>query len=111
MSPSPEVTVIRRLGFAAPHPVHGTARPLRCTLEVSVTGTVDPATGYVVDFALLRRLMEELVARLPGLADPPTAENTVVACWRELAPRMAPARLSAVRVWETSNQGADYRGD
>ena len=106
MPGEPEVTVMRRIMFEAPHPA-GRREKHPYVLEVSVTGPLDPATGYVVDFDVLKTMMREAAARLDL---PVPAETAAIACWRELAPRLAPARLTSVRLWETPNQGAEYHG-
>jgi hypothetical protein len=62
----------------------------------------------VIDFDVLKGLMRDVVAKLDL---PLPAESVVLACWRDLAPRVAPARLTGVRLWETPNQGAEYHGD
>ena len=91
------------------------------TLEVSVEGEVDPKTGYVIDLGDLKRIAQrELVGHLdhknlnldvPFMAGTiPTTENLVLACWRILAPLVAPARLSKLRLWETENHYVDYEG-
>ena len=91
------------------------------TLEVSVEGEVDPKTGYVIDLGDLKRIAErELIDHLdhknlnldvPFMAGTiPTTENLVLACWRILAPLVAPARLSKLRLWETENHYVDYEG-
>jgi 6-pyruvoyltetrahydropterin/6-carboxytetrahydropterin synthase len=38
----------------------------------------------------------------------PTAENIVVACWRELEPRVQPGRLTRLRLSETPNNYVEY---
>lgn len=135
----PHVTVTRRLRFNAAHRIHNPAlsddenRRLfgKCNnpnwhghnyvLEVSVAGDVDPVTGYVVDLGELARVAEhELIDQLdhrnlnldvPFLAGVnPTSENIVVACWRVLAPRVAPAALTRLRLWETENNYVEYDG-
>jgi 6-pyruvoyltetrahydropterin/6-carboxytetrahydropterin synthase len=136
----PTLTVTRRLRFNAAHRVHNAAlsdeenRALfgKCNnpnwhghnymLEVSVTGPVDARTGYVLDLAKLRDLVErELLVQLdhknlnldvPFLAGAnPTTENLVVACWKVLLPHVAPARLTRLRLWETENNYVDYTGE
>lgn len=135
----PEVTVTRRLTFDAAHRVHSPElsdeenRALfgKCNnphghghtyvLEVSVTGPVDARTGYVMDLGALKRAVEEHVvgpmdhrnlnadvAFLRGIN--PTSENVIVACWRELEPRVRPGRLTRLRLWETPNNYVDYEG-
>jgi 6-pyruvoyltetrahydropterin/6-carboxytetrahydropterin synthase len=135
----PRVTVTRRLRFNAAHRVHNPALSDaenerlfgKCnnpnwhghnyTLEVTVEGEVDPRTGYVIDLGDLKRVGEEHLIRhldhknlnldVPFMAGViPTTENLVVACWRILAPRVAPARLARLRLWETENHYADYDG-
>jgi 6-pyruvoyltetrahydropterin/6-carboxytetrahydropterin synthase len=135
----PDVTVTRRLYFNAAHRVHNPALSDeengrifgKCNnpnwhghnyiLEVSVTGPIDERTGYVLDLAVLKRIVEEqVVARadhrnmnidvdfMHGII--PTSENIVVQCWRVLEPHVAPGRLSRLRLWETENNYVEYEG-
>ena len=41
----------------------------------------------------------------------PTAENIVVALWRELVPAIAPAQLARRVLWETPNNYVEYTGE
>ena len=136
----PLLTVTRRLRFNAAHRVHNPGLSSdenialfgKCNnpnwhghnylLEVSVTGEIDPRTGYVIDLAKLRDLVErELVDHIdhknlnldvPFMSGTnPTTENLVVACWRILETRVAPGRLARLRLWETENNYVDYEGD
>ena len=135
----PVVTVTRQLRFSAAHRVHNpdlsdaeNARLFgKCnnpnwhghnyTLEVSVSGEVDERTGYVIDLAELKRLVEREVvnhivhrnlnvdvAFMQGVI--PTSENIIVACWRILEPSIAPRRLTRLRLWETENNYVEYDG-
>ena len=135
----PVVAVTRRLRFNAAHRIHNpelsdaenTRLFGKCNnpnwhghnyvLEVSVRGDVDPRTGYVVDLGELARVAErELVDRMDhqnlnldvefmrGVN--PTSENIVVQCWRVLAPAVAPAALTRLRLWETENNYVEYEG-
>jgi 6-pyruvoyltetrahydropterin/6-carboxytetrahydropterin synthase len=90
-------------------------------LEVTVEGPIDDRTGYVIDLGKLRKIVErEVIAQVDhrnmNLEVPflegtnPTAENIVVACWRVLAPVVAPGRLSRLRLWETENNYVEYEG-
>ena len=135
----PVLTVTRRLRFNAAHRVHNPALSDvenvalfgKCNnpnwhghnylIEVSVRGEIDPKTGYVVDLAKLRDLVErDLVTHLdhknlnldvPFMSGTnPTTENLVVACWRVLEPRVAPGKLARLRLWETDNNYVDYEG-
>ena len=136
----PIVTVTRRLTFNAAHRVHNPTlsddenRELfglcnnpnwhghNYVLEVSVTGPVDERTGYVLDLGRLKQLVEREVLsqvdhRNMNVDVPfmrgviPTSENIVVECWRLIAPLVAPARLSRLRLWETENNHVEYTGD
>ncbi|MCC6628622.1 MAG: 6-carboxytetrahydropterin synthase [Chloroflexi bacterium] len=91
------------------------------TLEVSVRGPVVPDTGMVMDLrelrdAIRRTLIDKLdhadlnttVDFLTGRM--PSAENIIVACWRELAPAIAPHRLVRLRLWESENNSVEYDG-
>jgi 6-pyruvoyltetrahydropterin/6-carboxytetrahydropterin synthase len=91
------------------------------TLEVTVEGTPDPRTGYVMDLGDLkavanRELIHKLDHKNLNLDVPfmsgtiPTTENLVLACWRILAPLTAPARLTRLRLWETENHYVEYDG-
>lgn len=90
-------------------------------LDVSVEGEIDPKTGYVMDLARLKAIVEREVVRhldhrnlnveVPFLSGVnPTAEQIAVACWNVLAPQVAPARLHRVRLWETHHNYVDYYG-
>ncbi|MHB0949092.1 MAG: 6-pyruvoyl trahydropterin synthase family protein [Gemmatimonadaceae bacterium] len=135
----PDVTVTRRMHFNAAHRVHNPAlseeentrlfgpcnnpnwHGHNYVLDVSVTGPIDPRTGYVMD---LKRLKELVQARVIDQVDHrnmnlevdfmrgviPTAENIAVACWQVLAPHVVPARLSRLVLWETPNHYVEYEG-
>jgi len=94
------------------------------TLEVTVSGAVDPVTGFVVDLKWLRDLIEHEVLdawdhRHLNLETEdfahtvPTTENIAVAAWRRLEKGIlaAGAQLSRVRVQETPEIFAEYRGE
>jgi 6-pyruvoyltetrahydropterin/6-carboxytetrahydropterin synthase len=91
------------------------------TLEITVEGPVDAKTGFVVNLADIKRVGErELVdvmdhknlnLDVPFLSGTiPTTENLVLACWRILAPKVAPARLARLKLWETENHYVEYDG-
>ena len=135
----PSVTVTRLLRFNAAHRVHNAALSDaenarlfgKCnnpnwhghnyTLEVSVTGDVDPVTGFVINLAEVKRIVEEAYVNLVdhrnfNLDVPfmrgtnPTTENVVVTCWRVLEPALRPARLTRLKLWETENNYVEYEG-
>lgn len=135
----PVVTVTRRLKFNAAHRVHNPALSDeenratfgKCnnpyghghnyTLDVSVAGEVDPATGYVMDLGKLNDLVEREVVNavdhhnlnvdvpfMQGII--PTSENLIVAFWRILEGTVAPATLTRLVLWETDNNYVEYTG-
>ena len=95
------------------------------TLEVTVAGEPDPATGFVVDLKWLKDVIEDhimaawdhrhLNLEVPEFASAiPTTENIAIAAWRRLEPSIAAttgARLSRIRVYETPDIFAEYRGE
>lgn len=105
----------RRLtGVPAEHPcarVHGHTFLVRLT----VSGAVDPVTGFVVDFAQIQRafapvheaLDHRFLNDVPGLENP-TSEHLAIWIWNHLRPELA--ELSAVEITETGASGVVYRG-
>lgn len=91
------------------------------TLEITVEGEVDPGTGFVVNLADVKRIAEREIVDavdhknlnidVPFMSGTiPSTENLVLACWRVLAPQLAPARLAKLKLWETDNQYVEYDG-
>jgi len=136
---SPHVTVVRRMQFNAAHRVHNPAlsdeenKALfgKCnnpnwhghnyTLDVFVTGPVDQRTGYVIDLAEVKAIVQrEVVDKadhrnfnlevdfMRGVI--PTTENIVVAMWRVLEPHITHGRLTKLVLWETPNNYVEYDG-
>ena len=95
------------------------------TLEVTVAGEPDPVTGFVVDLKWLKDVIEREVLsaydhhhlnlEVPEFAmSVPTTENIAVATWKRLEPvvqSMGVARLRRVRIYETPEIFAEYRGE
>lgn len=131
--------VARRLHFNAAHRLHNPGRSdewNRATfgpcnnpnyhghnyeLEVLVEGTIDEATGYVIDVGVVKRLAEERILALldhrnlnldvPWFATRlPSAENIAVFCWEQLAPVLPAGRLKLIRLWETPRNYVEYQG-
>jgi 6-pyruvoyltetrahydropterin/6-carboxytetrahydropterin synthase len=97
------------------------------TLEVTVAGEADPVTGFVVDLKWLKDVIEREVladfdhrhfnVEVPEFAGGkliPTTENIAVAAWNRLEPAVSDAggaKLSRVRVYETPEIFAEFRGE
>lgn len=90
-------------------------------LIVSVTGTIDPATGFVMDMKVLKDLIrsevedafdhKNLNAEVPEFSSlNPTAENIAVVIWDKLRPHIASALELEVMLYETPRNFVTYSG-
>jgi 6-pyruvoyltetrahydropterin/6-carboxytetrahydropterin synthase len=90
-------------------------------LEVSVTGTIDPETGYVMDVKLLADLIKaeveqrfdhkNLNTQTQEFANlNPTAENIAVVIFQLLQPRLNPGLKLKVKLYETPRNFVEYSG-
>jgi 6-pyruvoyltetrahydropterin/6-carboxytetrahydropterin synthase len=133
------VFITRQVHFNAAHRLHNPAKSQRwneekyglCTnphchghnyvLEVTVRGHPDPETGYVLDLAELKRILQAAVVEpcdhrnlntdvdfLRGII--PSTENLVIAFWHEIEPRLPAGRLHRVRLFETPRNYAEFYG-
>jgi 6-pyruvoyltetrahydropterin/6-carboxytetrahydropterin synthase len=134
------VFITRQVHFCAAHRLYNPTKSLAwnqkqygvCTnphghghnyvLEVTVKGQPDPVTGYIIDLARLKKIVERAVVEkcdhrnlndevefLRGII--PSTENLVIAFWHEIAPHIPmPARLHCVRLEETPRNCAEFFG-
>lgn len=133
------VFITRQVHFNAAHRLENPAKSLKwnqaqyglCTsphwhghnyvLEVTVKGQPDPETGYILDLADLKEILQEaIVAKcdhrnlnqdvdfMRGII--PTTENLVIAFWGQIAPRLPAGKLHCVRLYETPRNFAEYFG-
>ena len=85
-------------------------------VDVVVEGDVDPAQGYLIDFADIKaaikpveeRLDHYLLNEIPGLENP-TAEILSKWIYDQLKPSLD--LLACIRVHETCTSTAEYRGE
>ena len=90
-------------------------------LQVTVAGTPDSDTGYVIDLGDLKQVIQDRVIRhldhknlnldvpfLKGIM--PSTENLVIAIWDRLADALPAGTLYRVRLHETPKNSADYFG-
>ena len=91
-------------------------------IEVTVVGEAEKETGMIVD---LKKLSDIIRAEIIDKVDHrhlnhdveflngviPTAENIAVEFWRILSKRIKIGQLYSVRVYETPNNFAEYRGE
>jgi 6-pyruvoyltetrahydropterin/6-carboxytetrahydropterin synthase len=84
-------------------------------IELQVSGEPDPHTGWVMDFAEIKRRFQPIYDALdhhylndiPGLENP-TSEQLAIWIWNRLAPILP--QLSEVVIHETCTSGSRYRG-
>ena len=134
----PMLTVTRRLHFCAAHRLfnasysdeqnasvfgpcsHPNYHGHNYELDVSVTGEIDPETGYVADLGEVKRIVEDLVLQhldhknlsvdVPAFRNlNPSTENLVVVIWRMLEGRL-PGKLKRLVLWETPRNYVSYEG-
>lgn len=136
----PLVYVTREVHFNAAHRLHNPARSdewnreqygicnlpnyhgHNYVLEVTVKGEPDPETGYVIDLARLKSILEERIVDhvdhrnlnvdvdfLAGIM--PSTENLAVAFWRRLEGHLPAGTLHRIRLWETPRNSAEYCGE
>ncbi|MGB1019734.1 MAG: 6-pyruvoyl trahydropterin synthase family protein [Flavobacteriaceae bacterium] len=90
-------------------------------LIVSVTGPIDPETGYVIDMKVLKDLIKEQVEdpfdhknlneEVEAFADLiPTAENIAVVIYRNLKPHLEANMALEVTLYETPRNFVTYAG-
>ncbi|MGA1584031.1 MAG: 6-pyruvoyl trahydropterin synthase family protein [Saprospiraceae bacterium] len=92
-------------------------------LFVTVKGTPDPVTGFIVDVKelgqIIRREITDVLDHtnlnldVPFIPQgtQPTTENLVMLIWRQLEPHMRGCTLHSVRLHETENIYAEYFGE
>jgi 6-pyruvoyltetrahydropterin/6-carboxytetrahydropterin synthase len=93
-------------------------------LEVTIDGEPDAVTGMVVDLKLVKDILNERIVEVmdhrhlnhevpPFDHVIPTVENIAREIWNRLQPSLQfpNARLSNVRLYETSDLYVDYRGE
>lgn len=90
-------------------------------VEVRVKAKPDEKTGMVMDIAILKKDIQDLIATVdhkfidkdvPWFATrPSTVENICIFFYEELAKKMpAGVKLNKVKVWETEKNIASYKG-
>jgi len=139
MAESLHVELGRRYHFAASHRLHSAqlsdAENCRIygkcnnpyghghnyTVEVRLSGKIDPATGMIANLADLDAFVNERVIEpfdhrslqdeVPAFREAvPTTENLCIEIFQRLKP-FPIAKLEAVRVEETSNNSFEYEGN
>lgn len=90
-------------------------------LVVSVTGEIDPETGFVMDMKVLKELIKNKIedaldhknlnTQVPEFKDlNPTAENIAVVIWNKLRPHIDERKTLEVVLYETPRNFVTYTG-
>lgn len=90
-------------------------------LIVSVTGDIDPETGYVIDVKIISDLVKALVEDafdhknlnldVPEFQElNPTAENIAVVIWNKLRPHITSDKDLEIVLYETPRNFVTYKG-
>lgn len=90
-------------------------------LEVGVTGSIDPETGFVIDLGLLKKIIKEEVEdafdhknlnlEVPVFKElNPTAENIAKIIWGKLRDRLEVRYEISVKLYETPRNFVIYTG-
>ena len=91
-------------------------------LEVVVKGDVNPETGYLIDLKDLKEIIRKNIIEkvdhknlnletdfMKGIV--PSAENIVIAIWKQLVDRIPQGTLHSVKLYETENNYFEYKGE
>ena len=86
-------------------------------MQVTVSGSVDEATGMIVDFNVLKKVVNDKVVdkydhrNLNEFFANPTAENMVQVIFKELSTTFSKMGLTleSIKLWETENSFAECR--
>jgi 6-pyruvoyltetrahydropterin/6-carboxytetrahydropterin synthase len=90
-------------------------------LYVTVKGTPNPETGFVMDLKVLKNIINQHVIEVLDHRninlDVPfmkgkmaSIENIVVGIWDQLEPHMDGCELHSIKLWETHNNYVEYFG-
>lgn len=90
-------------------------------LHVTITGPVDPVSGYMIDLKLVKDWIEEDVVKAFDHQNlnldteefrnlNPTAENIAVVIWQKLGKRLNPEMKLLVKLYETPRNYVEFDG-
>lgn len=90
-------------------------------LEVTVTGDIDPDTGFLIDLGELSTIINDnVISKLDHSqfevdvpwfkGKQPSSENMVIYIWEEISKYLKSAKLHRIRIVETPTIYTDYYG-
>ncbi len=116
--------IFKRFTFEAAHRLPNVPEGHKCSrlhghsfaVTAYVSGSIGEDTGWVIDFADIKKAMKPVIDRLdhyylneiPGLENP-TTENLARWVWKQIKPQVP--QLSKLYVHETCTSGCVYRGE
>jgi 6-pyruvoyltetrahydropterin/6-carboxytetrahydropterin synthase len=84
-------------------------------VEVTLAGSIDLHTGFLVDFFEIQNALAGLIGQLDhqclneiGGLENPTSENIAIWLWDRAKPQLP--QLSTIRIYETTDSWVDYEG-
>lgn len=92
-------------------------------LFVTVKGTPDPVTGFVMDVKKLSELIKDVIKEKVDHSNlnldvdfipkgmQPTTENLAIQFWKQLTPHILGCDLHCIKLCETENIYVEYYGD
>lgn len=98
------------------HPHCGKMHGHTYKVEVSIKGSLDNATGMVIDFSHIKTIVQPLINKLDHnlinkTIQIPTAENIAVWFWKHIKKNLHSFyTLSEVKIFETETCWVAYRG-
>jgi 6-pyruvoyltetrahydropterin/6-carboxytetrahydropterin synthase len=117
----PVVDLLCEFRYEAAHQLTGVPADHQCArlhghsyhLTAVISGSVDPETGFVADFAVIKNAIRPIVDELDHrtlneIIENPTVENQLVWLWERIADH---ADISELRLRETATNSATYRGE
>ncbi|HPI20440.1 MAG TPA: 6-carboxytetrahydropterin synthase [Candidatus Kapabacteria bacterium] len=91
-------------------------------LEITISGEVNPVSGYVIDLKLLKKIIEEEIIEkvdhtnlnldvdfLKGTI--PSVENLAITFWNILENKLPSGKLYKIKLFETENSFVEYYGN
>jgi len=90
-------------------------------LEVTVTGNIDPETGFLIDLGELSHIVDKYVISKLDHSQfdkdidwfkhrQPSSENLVILIWEEISKHLKSTKLHRIRIVETPTIYTDYYG-
>jgi len=91
-------------------------------LEITISGEINPVSGYVIDLKLLKKIIEEEIIEkvdhtnlnldvdfLKGTI--PSVENLAIAFWNILENKLPSGKLYKIKLFENENSYVEYYGN